>query len=88
MTEATHLLTVDAVRAWLAEYGIDANDAIEARIVIARHGAPHGHDIGAWLCVECYQRDNLGWKAVVNGEPARRGVLVPLHSWPLLTPIE
>jgi hypothetical protein len=83
---ASHVLSLDAVRAWLAEYGIDSNDAIEARIVIARGDTPSG--IGAWLYVECYQRDLPGWKLTVNGDPARRQVLVPLRSWPALTPIE
>lgn len=84
---ATHVLDYEAVRAWLAEYGIDAAEVKDCTINIGRvtEDAWGPAYICAWLDVEWYRRGPHGGRYFPNsGEDvavtARSAV--PLHSWP------
>ena len=94
-TQATHVITQDEARSWLADHGFDISDVSEATIRIGSSygwaGADRVHQINAWLDITWYKRDGQGQRYTDHTEPdgvAIGTASIPLSSLPRLTPVD
>ena len=87
--QATHFITAEDLRKWMAGYGIDIYDVRHASIEIGYQSAPN---VCAWLDVEFVKRNAEGKPYAVHGphgqEIATGHSVIPLDSWPKLTEVE
>ena len=85
--QATHVLDKDALREWLAGYGLAPRDVESCSINI---GLLRGGAVSAWLDVVWFkQAAGTGNRYTDDDQEAARGCSsIPLHSWPPLTPVE
>jgi hypothetical protein len=81
-TQATHVLKLDDVKSWLAEHGVDIDNAVDVTIRIAQPGT----EIAAWADIRFYKLDDRGWRYSEGDEVAVGQVSVPLRSFPTLVP--
>lgn len=81
----TNVIAFDEVRSWLAEHGVGIDQTINAVIRVDRARG----DIGAWLDVTYYLRDDSGGRFFdpVTGEAATASASIPLTRFPQLTPV-
>jgi hypothetical protein len=82
------VITDAALQSWFAEHGYDTRDIASASIEIERPRTQSDtNDVSAFLTLEFYKRNKDGEYYVEDNAPARGTAVVPLKSWPLLTPI-
>jgi len=86
--EATHYITRDDIREWLAEYGVDTANVSDVAIEIGRHYGTG--DVSAWLDVTWWAKNHLSSRYLSGqrGQAASGTSTIPLHSFPRLTPAE